>query len=90
MNVLVNGYVPEAAVAVKLSESEEPGGIPAAVPTKNEETDQVTALEVNCGAELRNPPAAAPVILQPVGARTEKPVTVYELEVGLDRVTVNV
>jgi hypothetical protein len=89
LNVLENGYVPVAAVAVKARESDEPGGIPAAVPTTKLETVQVTALEVNSGADWRKPPAVAPVMVQPEGASMVKPVIVYELEVGLARVTVN-
>ena len=42
VKVLLKGYVPVAAVAVKVSWSELPGGMPAPVPTMNCETDQVT------------------------------------------------
>ncbi len=89
VKVLVNGYVPVATVAVNFRLSELPGGIPAAVPTMNWETEKVTAEEVKRQV-TRKPPTVQPVMVQPVGAFAVNPVTVNWLLDGLETVIVNV
>lgn len=64
-------------MAVNWSVSELPGGIPAPVPTVNEETVQVTPEEVKLGVPMRKPPAVAPVMVHPDGALIVTAVTVY-------------
>jgi hypothetical protein len=94
VNVLLNGYVPVAAVAVNFRVSELPGGIPAPVPTLNWETDQVAPEDVKAAqfppvVALKKPPGVQAVMDQPVGALIVNAVTVYWLLAGFATVSVN-
>ncbi|MDE1852989.1 MAG: hypothetical protein KGI38_04475 [Thaumarchaeota archaeon] len=88
MKIELNGYVPAGAVAVKVKVSVRPGGMPAAVPTENDDTEAVRPEDVKLQTGKKLPAGQlAPPTDQPLGATTETPVMVYTLLPGLDTVT---